>query len=63
MAPRMSYLSSHDFYMNTADFTQMELITLCAHAAGIITRSRLTRNCGGVRTGCAVFSNEQELVG
>lgn len=56
--PRLEYSD-----MEKIEFTQIELITPCPHKAGIITRSRLTRNCGGVRTGCAVFSNEQELVG
>jgi len=53
--PRLEYRA-----MEKMEFTQIELITPCPHAAGIITRSRLTRNCGGVRTGCAVFTIEPE---
>ena len=52
----------HD-WMKEGDFTQIELITLCAHAAGIITRSRLTRHCGRVRTGCAIFTIEPKVSG
>jgi hypothetical protein len=49
----------HD-WMKEGDFTQIELITLCAHAAGIISWSRLTSHYGRVRIGCAVFTIEQE---
>ena len=59
----MSDLVLEDEWMKEGDFTQIELITPCPHKAGIITRSGLTRLCGRVRTGCAFFSNEQELVG